>query len=324
MKYAGILAFPFLFSSLAHAGVAEKYHGSVSAGYAYAEADDVTSDSWRGDLRWYPKGIVLNPNLPAFEIDQLNPGSYVSAGIADLSVDAGDAGLSTTTQSLGGRLVLWDRRLFLSGEIGDISGDGDTVAGDVEAEGDATLLSVGVRLGKLITSFTHSEVSTDTRAFVGTVQPTFYLVGYAYSQYTVINTEQTENSIGLSWVDRTGRGRVYLIEANLYQQREDATASSELIETYTDPVTGAVDDDELYSATELGRTEKDYLGMDVSVTYYPQRDFGITAGWSRLPQTAPQLSVGASVFVAERFVLSPEVAFGEDSYELTLDGEIRF
>ena len=101
-------------------------------------------------------------------------------------------------------------------------------------------------------------------------------------------------------------------------------ASSELIETYTDPVTGAVDDDELYSATELGRTEKDYLGMDVSVTYYPQRDFGITTGWSRLPQSSPQLSVGASVFVAERFVLSPEVAFGEDSYELTLDGEIRF
>lgn len=325
MKYAGILALPFLLSPLAQAGVAEKYNGQVGAVYSAADmGDDMTSETATVSARWYPKGVTLNSRLPAFEIDQLNGASYLSLQHDSETTEQDALDLDGSTQTLSGRLVLLNRKLFLGASAGSMSADGDSVSGSAEADGNSLELSLGVRTGQLITTLSRASSTSESEAYVGDATPTLHLADYTYDLYAIADVDSSITSLGFSWVDRTPDNSVYLIEANFHQLSLDTSLSNELYEVYTNPETGEKDAPELYSREELLQSEQTYLGADLAVTYFVQRNLGVTAGWMRMPGQSPQVFAEATVLFADRYELTPAVAVGEDTHRMLLGGKVRF
>jgi len=322
MKYAGSLVLTLILTPLAHADVSSRVYGGLNVSYQNARTESGTPFDIRSvGARLYPGAVQIKPGQPQFLIDQINGASYLDVNIEESNLDLDEFEPKQTMNTFAGRLVLFNRELFIGAKIRDReskSGNPDFKL-DIDRE---TELSLGLRRGRLLTRYAYSSYSSQSSLYLGPNNYQFV----AYDTYGTESRDVGLHKLGFSWVARTEGKQIFVIESNVYQRSVNYDYRIQEYSTLNIfyPDTGETFEPELIRETELGKDEKSYLGAGVSVSYYPVSDVLLNASWARFPEESPRISVNASVVMKSRFVIGALASAGRKAYRAGLAAGIRF
>lgn len=324
MKYAGSVALTFLLMPLANADISSRVYGGLNIAYQKAKTDNGTSvDIGSIGARIYPGSYKIKAGQPKFEIDQINGASYLEldAEESDSVLDGVES--KQTTNTLGGRLVLANRELFIGAKLKERAPESENPNFEMDV-GRETEVSIGLRRGRLLSRYANATYSSESSLYLGGRSDSFRFIQEDF--YAVSDRKVDSHNLSFSWVGRTENKHIFVIQSSFYQRN---TNTNYRIQEYTRSTFPGADEDNqpdpfLSDETELEKDVMSYLGAGVSVTYYPSPDVLLNAGWFRFPEESPRVSVNSAVVLKDRFVISALASAGREAYRTALGAGVRF